>query len=141
MATSMIPVNPNKHQVEVPRLWLTVKQLESVCLCAGEPEFRFTAGLHGNEAVGREMLLLLMQYLCKEYKDRNPRVQRLVEGIRIHLVPSLNPDGQTEAFEAVSLNNPFKCPQKISEIQEIVFYTNSPFAGIRTKQLDHRTLH
>ncbi|KAG7490517.1 inactive carboxypeptidase X2 [Solea senegalensis] len=68
----------------------------------GEPEFRFTAGLHGNEAIGREMLLLLMQYLCKEYKDRNPRVQRLVEGIRIHLVPSLNPDGQTEAFEAGS---------------------------------------
>ncbi|XP_037633285.1 inactive carboxypeptidase-like protein X2 isoform X1 [Sebastes umbrosus] len=68
----------------------------------GEPEMRFTAGLHGNEAVGREMLLLLMQYLCKEYKDRNPRVQRLVEGIRIHLVPSLNPDGHVEAFEAGS---------------------------------------
>uniref|UniRef100_A0A3Q0T0F0 Peptidase M14 domain-containing protein n=1 Tax=Amphilophus citrinellus TaxID=61819 RepID=A0A3Q0T0F0_AMPCI len=68
----------------------------------GEPELRFTAGLHGNEAVGREMILLLMQYLCKEYKDRNPRAQRLVEGIRIHLVPSLNPDGQEEAFEAVS---------------------------------------
>ncbi|XP_071338522.1 inactive carboxypeptidase-like protein X2 [Trachinotus anak] len=68
----------------------------------GEPEFRFTAGLHGNEAVGREMLLLLMQYLCKEYKDRNPRAQRLVEGIRIHLVPSLNPDGHEEALEAGS---------------------------------------
>uniref|UniRef100_A0A4W6FTL6 AE binding protein 1 n=1 Tax=Lates calcarifer TaxID=8187 RepID=A0A4W6FTL6_LATCA len=68
----------------------------------GEPEFRFTAGLHGNEAVGREMLLLLMQYLCKEYKDRNPRAQQLVEGIRIHLVPSLNPDGHEEAFEAGS---------------------------------------
>lgn len=72
------------------------------CLPTGEPEFRFTAGLHGNEAVGREMILLLMQYLCKEYKDRNPRAQRLVEGIRIHLVPSLNPDGHQEAFEAVS---------------------------------------
>ncbi|XP_049906199.1 inactive carboxypeptidase-like protein X2 [Epinephelus moara] len=68
----------------------------------GEPEFRFTAGLHGNEAVGREMILLLMQYLCKEYKDRNPRAQLLVEGIRIHLVPSLNPDGHVEAFEAGS---------------------------------------
>ncbi|XP_013862668.1 inactive carboxypeptidase-like protein X2 [Austrofundulus limnaeus] len=65
----------------------------------GEPEFRYTAGLHGNEAVGREMILLLMQYLCKEYKDRNPRAQRLVEGIRIHLVPSLNPDGHKRAFE------------------------------------------
>ncbi|TNM90264.1 hypothetical protein fugu_004498 [Takifugu bimaculatus] len=68
----------------------------------GEPEFRFTAGLHGNEAAGREMILLLMQYLCKEYKDRNPRVQQLVEGIRIHLVPSLNPDGHEKAFQAGS---------------------------------------
>ncbi|XP_067087211.1 inactive carboxypeptidase-like protein X2 [Osmerus mordax] len=68
----------------------------------GEPEFRFTAGLHGNEAVGREMVLLLMQYLCKEYKDGNPRVRRLVEGIRIHLVPSLNPDGQEKALLAGS---------------------------------------
>ncbi|XP_068460764.1 inactive carboxypeptidase-like protein X2 [Clinocottus analis] len=68
----------------------------------GEPEFRFTAGLHGNEAAGREMTLLLMQYLCKEYKDRNPRIQRLVESIRIHLAPSLNPDGHVEAFEVGS---------------------------------------
>ncbi|XP_056274709.1 adipocyte enhancer-binding protein 1 isoform X2 [Pseudoliparis swirei] len=68
----------------------------------GEPEFRYTAGLHGNEALGREMILILMQYLCKEYKDRNPRVQRLVEGIRIHLAPSLNPDGHVEAFEVGS---------------------------------------
>uniref|UniRef100_A0A3P9BSX0 AE binding protein 1a n=1 Tax=Maylandia zebra TaxID=106582 RepID=A0A3P9BSX0_9CICH len=58
----------------------------------GEPEFRYTAGLHGNEALGRELLLLLMQFLCKEYNDDNPRVRRLVDGVRIHLVPSLNPD-------------------------------------------------
>uniref|UniRef100_A0A4W5K1F1 AE binding protein 1b n=1 Tax=Hucho hucho TaxID=62062 RepID=A0A4W5K1F1_9TELE len=64
----------------------------------GEPEFRYTAGFHGNEATGREMVLLLLQYLCKEYNDGNPRVRRLVEGIRIHLVPSLNPDGQEKAL-------------------------------------------
>ncbi|XP_072538645.1 uncharacterized protein aebp1b [Salminus brasiliensis] len=65
----------------------------------GEPEFRYTAGYHGNEALGRELLLLLTQYLCKEYKDGNPRVRRLVDGIRIHLVPSLNPDGHVKASE------------------------------------------
>ncbi|XP_065821563.1 adipocyte enhancer-binding protein 1 [Labrus bergylta] len=65
----------------------------------GEPEFRYTAGLHGNEALGRELLLLLMQFLCKEYNDDNPRVRRLVEGVRIHLVPSLNPDAYELAFE------------------------------------------
>lgn len=67
----------------------------------GEPEFRYTAGLHGNEALGRELLLLLMQFMCKEYNDENPRVRRLVEGVRIHLVPSLNPDAYEMAFEMV----------------------------------------
>lgn len=71
-------------------------------LSLGEPEFRYTAGLHGNEALGRELLLLLMQFLCKEYNDDNPRVRRLVDGVRIHLVPSLNPDAYELAFEMVS---------------------------------------
>ncbi|XP_026801578.3 inactive carboxypeptidase-like protein X2 isoform X1 [Pangasianodon hypophthalmus] len=64
-----------------------------------EPEFRYTAGYHGNEALGRELLMMLMQYLCKEYNDGNPRVRTLVDGIRIHLVPSVNPDGHETAFE------------------------------------------
>ncbi|KAJ8261107.1 hypothetical protein COCON_G00168300 [Conger conger] len=65
----------------------------------GEPEFRYTAGLHGNEALGRELVLMLMQFLCKEYNDDNPRVRRLVNGVRIHLVPSLNPDAYELAYE------------------------------------------
>uniref|UniRef100_H2MBQ9 Peptidase M14 domain-containing protein n=1 Tax=Oryzias latipes TaxID=8090 RepID=H2MBQ9_ORYLA len=85
----------------------------------GEPELRLTAGLHGNEAVGREMLLLLMQYLCKEYKDRNPRAQRLVEGIRIHLVPSLNPDGQERAFEVVG--NGYDIFQNFPDLNNILW--------------------
>jgi hypothetical protein len=70
---------------------------------AGEPEFRYTAGIHGNEVLGRELLLLLMQYLCREYRDGNPRVRSLVQDTRIHLVPSLNPDGYEVAAQMVGV--------------------------------------
>ncbi|NXN16624.1 AEBP1 protein, partial [Indicator maculatus] len=43
-----------------------------------------------------------MQFLCKEYRDGNPRVRSLVAETRIHLVPALNPDGYELAREAGS---------------------------------------
>lgn len=68
----------------------------------GEPEFRYTAGSHGNEVLGRELLLLLMQFMCLEYLSGNQRVRHLVEETRIHLLPSVNPDGYEKAFEVGS---------------------------------------
>ncbi|CAN2388343.1 zinc ion binding [Pristimantis euphronides] len=65
----------------------------------GEPEFRYVAGMHGNEVVGRELMLNLMEYLCQEYKKENPRVMRLITETRIHLLPSMNPDGYEMAYK------------------------------------------
>ncbi|NXR53434.1 CPXM2 protein, partial [Hippolais icterina] len=67
-----------------------------------EPEFHYIAGAHGNEVLGRELILLLMQFMCQEYLAGNPRIVHLIQDTRIHLLPSVNPDGYDKAYKAGS---------------------------------------
>uniref|UniRef100_A0A8D0DUM9 Carboxypeptidase M n=1 Tax=Salvator merianae TaxID=96440 RepID=A0A8D0DUM9_SALMN len=62
----------------------------------GIPEFKYVANMHGDETIGREMLLHLIDLLVT-HDQQDPNITRLIDNTRIHIMPSMNPDG----FEAV----------------------------------------
>jgi murein tripeptide amidase MpaA len=60
--------------------------------------------MHGNEVLGRELLLHVASYLCERYLAGDPDIQKLINLTRIHLLPSMNPDGWQVSTETVSSN-------------------------------------
>ena len=100
---------------------------------------KFIANMHGNEVLGRELLLHLADHLCESYKGmygfmysilklgeillissksdfihvnlksylcafaaKDEDVRKLIDSTRIHLMPSMNPDGWKNSNDHVS---------------------------------------
>lgn len=63
---------------------------------------KYIGNIHGNEVLGRELLLGLADYLCEAYRNHDRRVRALIHNTRIHLLPSMNPDGWQLSTDTVS---------------------------------------
>nr|WP_295899069.1 M14 family metallopeptidase [uncultured Bdellovibrio sp.] len=57
------------------------------------PAAIFMGGHHAREHLSIELPLYYIEYLLTEYTNGNPRVQRLVNGRDIHIIPMVNADG------------------------------------------------
>jgi carboxypeptidase E len=88
----------------------------------GEPEFKYVGNMHGNEVVGREMLLELMTQMCDAFNDGNENVNKLIMETRIHILVTMNPDGWDTAvnneFTSINTKNPHKFSTKSEMLKE-----------------------
>ena len=55
-----------------------------------KPKFKWVANMHGDETIGREMMIGLIYYLLLNSQS-NARVARLLSTTDIYIMPSMNP--------------------------------------------------
>jgi len=79
-------------------LWVMVVSASPYEHMLGKPDVKYIGNIHGNEPVGKEMLLHLINYLVTNYPT-DPYIRWLLDNTRIHILPSMNPDGYAASRE------------------------------------------
>ena len=77
---------------------------------ATRPEFKYIANMHGDEIVGRELMVKLIEDFAKNY-GKDARTTKILDSVQVYIMPSMNPDGAMkkvrENSHGVDLNRSF----------------------------------
>jgi len=65
-----------------------------------KPMMKLVGNMHGNEAVGRELLLALATLILRDH-EQEPRLARILDTTDLHILASLNPDGFENSTKGV----------------------------------------
>jgi hypothetical protein len=90
-------------------LWV-LKLSDNAAAEEDEPKLLYVANMHGDEVVGRELMIYLARLLLEGYGS-DARATNLLNSSQIYIVPSMNPDGfelgQRYNARGVDLNRDF----------------------------------
>lgn len=90
-----------------------LKISDNVNVAEPEPRFKFISSIHGDEVVGYDLLIRMIQLLTSEYGN-TMRITELVNNTEIWICPMMNPDGMAlgQRYNAagIDLNRNFPMP-------------------------------
>ncbi|XP_060528809.1 carboxypeptidase D-like isoform X2 [Cylas formicarius] len=96
METQRFPLRSKIYSIgqtlDQNELWV-VEITASKKRALGVPNIKFIGNIHGNEAVGREILLQFLYLLRDGYLNKDPTITWLLNNTKIHIMPTMNPDG------------------------------------------------
>lgn len=81
------------RSVRGQQLWVLALGLSPRRHTVGIPEFKYVANMHGNEVLGRVLMLQLIDDLLRGYRNNETWSLQLLNSTRIHILPTMNPDG------------------------------------------------
>ncbi|KAL0485637.1 carboxypeptidase M [Acrasis kona] len=109
-ATSIFSIGQSAQSRELRGLRINTPSKSSI----PKPKFRYVGNMHGDEVVGREMLIQFTEYVLTEYYNstsKDYRVKNLLDSMDMYVLPSMNPDGyelkQRENVNYQDLNRDF----------------------------------
>ncbi|KAH7960046.1 hypothetical protein HPB49_016638 [Dermacentor silvarum] len=86
------------QSIQGRELWVLLLSSRSTNNKLLKPSMKYVANMHGNEVVGKELMLHLIEHLINGY-DNDPRIRWLLDNTNIHIMPSMNPDGMSISRE------------------------------------------